>query len=294
MSVTSVDTSVDGVHFRLADGWMTPRDVGWRSLAVALSDLAAMGAQPGEAYIALALAPGFGDDAALELMRGANAVARHTKTTIAGGDVVSAPVLMVSVTVVGWANSPDELTHRNGALVGDLVGVTGELGGAGAALALLRSGDVIVGSSPAWKSCVQRLRTPVPRLAQGSALAGAGAHAMIDLSDGLATDAKHLGEASGAHVRVRLADLPVQAGVAEIADRLGLDPVALACAAGDDYELCVCVAPSDCHAAEQALEKAGNVGVTWIGEVVDGAPGLTLLDAHGAPVPMRGFEHRTD
>ncbi len=102
-SATSIDTMVEGVHFRLGEGWATPAEVGHRALAAALSDLAAMGAEPGEAYISLGLPEGFSEEQALALVAGADMLALRSGTAIAGGDVVSSPVLSVSVTVTGWA-----------------------------------------------------------------------------------------------------------------------------------------------------------------------------------------------
>ncbi len=290
--VTSVDAMVEGVHFHLRDGWATPGQVGWRALAAALSDLAAMGAEPGEAYLVLGLPPGFTEKQALELVRGARDLAGATGTAILGGDVVAAPALTVSVTAVGWVDSEDELVGREGAKPGDLVGVTGRLGGAGAALAALE------GSLPTEceAALLDRLRRPTPRLAEGIALARAGAHAMIDLSDGLGTDAGHVGRASGAVLEVELGALPLEHGLPEIAAQLGLSPWRLAAGSGEDYELCFCLDPADRGRAERMLAEAGSAGVTWIGRVVKAdphdPPGVVLLDEEGRAQRLEGFEHR--
>jgi thiamine-monophosphate kinase len=287
--VTSVDAMVEGVHFRLEDGCSTAAEVGHRALAGALSDLAAMGAEPGEAYLLLGLTEDFGHERALELVRAAAALARQTGTAIAGGDVVRAPALTVSFTAVGWAERSEDLVGRDGALEGDLVGVTGNLGAAGAALAVMEARAT---RTAATEPAIASASHPMPRLREGRALAMAGVHAMVDLSDGLAGDAAHIGRASGNSLRVRLASLPLAAGVAAVSEQLGQPPWRLAAGGGEDYELCFCAAVESRDAVERALAALGHVQVSWVGEVTSGPSGVQLIDERGETVTLDGFEHR--
>lgn len=310
--VTSVDAMVDGVHFRLkggtGSGWASAEQVGWRALAGALSDLAAMGVAAGEAYMVLGLPRGMKEERAIELVRGARTLAQKTGTAMVGGDVVASPILSVTVTVTGWARSEAEVVGRDGALPGDLVGVTGKLGGAGAGLAVLegrargqggRTGEPSDAKTaieqPAVGAAIERLLRPIPRLAEGQALAASGARAMIDLSDGLATDAAHVGRMSKAVLEVDLRKLPLDAGVAAVADELDLPAWQLAAGAGEDYELCVCVPAERRVHAEEALARAGGAGITWVGKVAacsEETPAGAVLLEDGQARRLEGFEHR--
>lgn len=282
-AVTSIDTMVEGVHFRLAQ--LGPEDIGHRALAGAVSDLAAMGASPSEAYLALGVPPGLDEDFLLLIVGGAVKLAEALQMSIAGGDVTQAPVLILTFTVVGWVSDPGDLVGRDGARPGDLVGVTGGLGGAGAGLALLEGrADPAPLSAELVDGLRARYARAAPQLDQGRALARAGARAMIDVSDGLATDARHLARRSDARLELWLSRLPLDPGVEQVAQQLGIDPRVLAATAGEDYELCVCVPPSCAELARAGSERP----VTWIGQVTDGQAAVCFMDCD---VELEGFEH---
>jgi thiamine-monophosphate kinase len=282
VAVTSIDTVVDGVHFSLSTH--SAADVGHKALATALSDIAAMGAGPGEAYVSLALPEGF--EGALELVDGMRELAARQGVAIAGGDVVSAPVLAVTVSVTGWSGAADRLVYRSGARAGDLVGVTGELGGSGAGLLLLQGADPGDLGRDARDALLLRHRRPQPLLAPGLALAAVGVSAMIDVSDGLATDAGHLARASGVKLELRLADLPLAAGLGAVADQ----PLEFAASAGDDYELLFTTPAESRAAAEEAVTATGSC-VTWLGDVRAGGGLVELRAADGTVVELTGYEH---
>jgi thiamine-monophosphate kinase len=271
--VATVDAVVEGVHF---DRRFAPEEVGWKALAVNLSDLAAMGARPLWALVALTLPAGTGAAAVRRIAAGLGECARAYRTAVVGGNVSRARELSVTVTVLG-AVPEGRAVLRAGARPGDLVAVTGTLG------------DAAMGMRPgAPRALVRRQRRPAPRLEAGRALAGV-VRAAIDVSDGLAQDLGHLCRASGVGARIGLPDLPLSPAYRRLARRLR-DPFAAALAGGEDYELVLAVAPTSLERARAAARRAGTP-LTVIGRFVRGE-GVRVVGAQGEPLSVpAGHDH---
>ncbi len=246
-----------------------------------------MGAEAGEAYLTLGLPPNVGEREALELVNGADRLAATFGVTICGGDLTASNELFVAVTAVGHASDPGSLIGRDGADPGQVIGVTGRLGGAGAGLILLEQKEhglpVELG-----EALIERHRRPLPLLEAGRALAAAGVSAMLDVSDGLASDCQRLAEASKVEVEIELDRIPLDDGVAEVARIAGVAPAELAATAGEDYELLFAAPASAGDAIESAGEAAGSP-VTWVGVSREGA-GVKVLD-EGSVRPLQGWDH---
>lgn len=257
------DALVEDVHFRRA--WTTPADLAHKLLAVSVSDIAAMGGRPRYALVATALPSdlprGWHDAFAV----GLGEAARRLAVTVVGGDTVrSAGPLVVDGVVLGDVARGTAVT-RDGARPGDLLYLTGTIGGAAAGLRLLEEPDRFAGLAPSTAlRARRRLLRPVPRTAAGRALRP-WARAMVDLSDGLAGAVAALMRAAPVGVRLEAASLPVDPAARAVARRLGLHPVLFALAGGEDYELLVALSPR--RAA--ALPRLG-VGLRPIGRVTGG------------------------
>lgn len=265
--VVSTDASVEGVHFRR--DWMSPRELGERAASAALSDLAAMAATPLGLLLALVVPMGWQDDL-LEVARGVGGAASRARCPIVGGNLTRGTELSLTITVLGGASSP---LRRTGAAVGDRVFVTGRLGSPGAALRAL-----LAGGQP---SAADRARfvAPVPRLDEARWLSGHGAHAAIDISDGLLADAMHLARASGVTLAIDLAALPCVDGVS----------AEDAAASGEEYELLVAF-PSHVEVDAIAFEGTFALPLTEIGWAMELGPEPVRLSG-GLPARVRGHDH---
>ncbi len=284
-TATSVDALVEGVHFRREHA--TLAQIGHKALATALSDLAAMGAEPGESYVVLGLPPDLDEDGCIELLDGILALATATGTSLAGGDVTRAGELFLAVTVVGHAEAPASFVSRAGAAPGDALVLTGEIGGAAGGLALLENPDFEprLAAAPALRT---RQLEPRPRLGAGRALARAGASAMIDLSDGLGGDARHLGESSGVALRIDAGAIPFAPGSKESMAAAGRDPWELL-GGGEDYELLASLPPEQLEAATEAVRVEEGIALTKIGEVGAGS-GVEIRLPGGRLAEPGGFD----
>ena len=284
----TTDALVEGIHFERS--WLTPRQIGAKAVLVNLSDIAAMGGVPRFVLLSLCVPPGFASTDLARLHRGAARAAGRAGAAIVGGNLSAAERLFVSVTVVGAVSRP---ALRGGARPGDRLFVTGTLGDAAAAVALLRS----FGARPrggreiltARRFLLRRFAAPTPRLATGRRLAEAGVvSAMIDVSDGLLRDLGHICENSGVGAIVDEDALPVSAAYRRI---VGADAGA-ALHGGEDYELLFSVPPSRLARFER-LRRLLPDPVRPIGEIVARPRSVRVRDRGGrARRPADpGFEH---
>ncbi len=283
VSLVTTDSLFEGVHFNLENtSW---EDLGWKALAVNLSDIAAMGGNAQYAVVSLGV-PGETDvEAVVALYRGMLAVAGEFGVAIAGGDTCRAPLVSLTITVFGSAPGADRLLLRSGARAGDVIAVTGSLGAAAAGLEMLRGAIVLETADAAELS--RAFFRPWPRLAEGKLLAERGVKAAIDISDGLVADLTHICRASGVGARLETERVPVSPAVKA---GFGGRTLALALSGGEDYEL---LFTAGTRVMAEVKETAA-CPVTVIGEVTAGGAGqVVLMDAGGNRVHLagKGWEH---
>ena len=284
--VLTTDAMVEGVHFELGlTGW---RDLGWKAMAVNLSDIAAMGCLPTLSVVTLGLRDNLPVDGLVEMYRGIADACRSHGGRVVGGDIVRSPVFFVSVAMEGQASitEPDgrgAILTRGAAEIGDVIAVTGSLGDSAGGLHIAQAGE-------GFDDSTERLRAahfrPEPRLAAGQALARTGIRAAIDISDGLVGDLTKLCEASDVGAVVRGHEVPTSDA---LRSRFPVDWLSLALTGGEDYEL-LFTGP---EAAIREVTEAVDVPVTIVGEIVDASRGVTVVDADGDAIEANqgGWDH---
>jgi thiamine-monophosphate kinase len=288
--LATTDLLLEDIHFRRR--YAEPADVGWKSLAVNLSDIAAVGGRPRWALVALACSSETTLDEVEAFYEGARDLASRHAVAIVGGDTTASPAgWLINVTLLGEAVSP---VLRSGARAGDVVAVTGPLGRSAAGLAVLELPSAPNGIDAAALADVTAAHLrPVPRVAEGQWLAAAGGvSAMIDLSDGLATDLAHIAEESGVHCGVEIERLPISAVTHEVARAVGADARAWATGGGEDYELLLTCDARALDRLSEGLERATGTRLHAIGTITGPGAGVSFVDAHGREVAATaGFEH---
>jgi thiamine-monophosphate kinase len=283
-TLATTDTLVAGVHF-LA-GRVAWRDVGWKALAVNLSDIAAMGGRPTFALVTLLLPPETPVEQVDEIYAGLGDCARQYGVAIAGGDIVASPVLAITVALAGDADGAPDVLRRDAARPGDAIAVTGPLGGSAAGLYALQHD--LDAARPEVRDAIARHARPQPRIAEGLAAVRAGVRCGIDVSDGLVQDLGHICEASscGAELFDVLIDPALAALVASGAVDSG-GAFTLAAGGGEDYELLL-IAPD----AAIARVREQHAGVRVIGRIVAEPRGVRVLrDGVETALPVPGWDH---
>ncbi|MEW6200812.1 MAG: thiamine-phosphate kinase [bacterium] len=288
----TTDALIEGTHFRLEA--ISPYELGWKSLAVNLSDIAAMGGEPVAAAVSIGLKRGQGKGFIQEFYRGMKAIGKKFSAAIVGGDLVKSSICMVNVAVVGEVETKF-CAYRSRAQAGDVILVTGTLGDSAAGLRLLERGrGARQCALTAEKYLIRRHLRPTPRLNEARCAVRTGAvNAMMDISDGIAVDLPRLARASGAGFRIFTDRLPVSNHLRTAASKINIDPAVFALAGGEDYELLICTPKKHWHkVADRILSETGTP-VTQIGEILPRRKGCLLIGLGDRliPIPQPLFQH---
>lgn len=289
LELFTCDAFVEGVHFRR--DFASLEEIGAKCMVANVSDIAAMGGLPSKAVISLCVPRGTPRGDIDELYSGLLEAGREHGVEIVGGDVVSSREgIVVSVALLG-AVDRDRVVRRSGAVVGDAVLVTGELGGSEAGLRALSEGLSGDGDIERAK---RRHLSPTPRIREAQAMIDvATPRAMIDVSDGLASEVRHIAEESGVGIALRADRIPVAPSAVAVAARLGVDALGLALGSGEEFELVVSIPASETRRTAEHVLAVTGTPVTLIGEVVERSRGCTLVDSDGRvdALPEVGYEH---
>lgn len=274
LQLLTTDMLVEEIHFKLDT--ISPRQLGFKAMAVNFSDIAAMGGSPRHAVVSLAAGPDTDAEWIIGLYDGMKAICREFGVNIVGGDTVASPAgIVINVAVLGEV-LPDRVLLRSGARIGDRVFVTGTLGDSSAGLDML--------SRPEWRrqTFSERLKKahlePMPKVLAAQVIAACGATSMNDISDGLASEANEIAGASRVGIRIRAQQVPISPELRQAARLTGRDAMEYALYGGEDYELLFTIPPG--RVPELGATAAGSV-LTQVGEVTEAGSGVLLVDDLG-------------
>ncbi len=283
LQLVTTDMLVENVHFRL--DFAKPSQIGWRSLAVNISDIAAMGGEPTYAFMSIGLPGKTTVEFVDELYSGIQRIATNYSVDIVGGDTVSAPQIVINVALLGEVEA-ENLLLRAGAKIGDALVVTGDLGGSEAGLTILKDDLRLEGT--------KKHLMPVPRVQEGRLLAKSGyVTSMIDISDGLASEVHHICEASGTGAKLRMNSIPLSDNVRQVAECAGREPYDLALYGGEDYELLFTCHPDKVSSLTENMLKICGTPLTTVGQIVEKSRSITIKDISGNITPLKphGYNH---
>lgn len=285
----TADAFAEGIHFNTS--YATFWQIGWKAMAANLSDIAAMGGRPHSAAICLCVPGDLSVHAVDDLYRGMDAIGSRFGCSLVGGDTITSPggEIVLSISMIGGVR-PDRLKTRREARPGDLLCVTGDLGGAEAGLVMLSEGAP--GSESTRPS--RRHLEPVPRLLEADTISeSTGVHAMIDISDGLTCEVGHLCRESGVGARIFAGRIPIHRTTREVADRHASSGLDYALYGGEDFELLFAIESSEAEEIISAVADRTGTEVSTIGEITDADRGIRLVTADGTvdALPDSGYRH---
>lgn len=289
LSLVTTDMLVENTHFSRT--YSTAYQVGWKTMACNISDIAAMSGIPQYAVVSLGLPPDTDVEWILELYRGMKELADKYLCTIVGGDTVSAPWIVINIALYGVVEEKS-LCLRSGAHPGDVVMVTGDLGSAGAGLKVLQNNLDLPYADRDY--LLQRHLMPVPRIDIGRYIGSQSPHgAATDSSDGLARDILNISKSSQVGFRINLEDIPIHSATQKVARILSIPPYELALSGGEDYELVFTMPEQNAVGLARTMEEEFNCPIRIIGKVLPSEEGIQYIDNSGnkIEIPTNGYDH---
>lgn len=288
--LVTTDILIENIHFKME--YFTFYQLGWRSMAANLSDIAAMAGEPEYAFVSMALSESTALESVEELYGGMRDLAAQYNVVVIGGDTTrSNSDIFLNLTIVGSVE-PNLIVTRSGACVGDAIYVTGHLGGSLAGVKVLNSAELA--GRYKYSSIADRHRMPNPRIQESRFLrANMALHAMIDVSDGLASEVHHICRSSGVGAEVEEAAIPLAAEAREVAAKLGDEATIYALAGGEDFEIVFTALEIEVERIKSKFESKFGIPLTKVGRIVKAKEGVHLITTSGRRIPLHseGWDH---